>query len=82
MSCPIYDALDEQWKAAFRGDASAVMADTNMRKSMSVAKYLQWKNNVRRELVRSENARNAHIEACPICQRDRRMPLMSTDIPD
>jgi len=38
MACGICDDLEQRVMAAFRADASAVMADVNKRRSMSTAK--------------------------------------------
>jgi len=82
MACGICDELEQRVMAAFRADASAIMADVNKRRAMSTAKYLQWKADTRRALKRAEDEQERHIAGCLVCQAEGRKAFRTSDIPD
>lgn len=82
MPCRDFDQLEQRVKDAFLADTRAVMADVNTRRSMSTAKYLQWKDEARRALKQAEDAQEQHIDGCPMCLAEGRKTLRTSDISD
>ena len=68
MSCPVYDTLSQEWKAAAREADRAMDPGA----ALAGAKLAQWRTEARTREATVESELKAHSKSCAVCLAEGR----------